>query len=1088
MWLAALVLLTALLAESHKNGRYPPSSRVLRALGKSDQQAGCVYEGRWHAAGAAVRTREPCLACVCSRGALSCRRRSCAPLPAPPPRCHVIHQRGECCPELRCPDGVKHQHEASARSDDTDVDTVTSLSHACVSGGTVYAAGSAMGSSTACEQCFCLGGARRCVRPRCLPPPPGCTARPAPGACCPQRYHCERLQPLHEQHSHDCVTPEGTWALEGERVRSAEVGLKCLQCFCLRGSVRCQHLSCAPTLQGCTPLVQAEQCCPLQYQCDRNNNSTKLSLQSQRQNILMSLRDEDRSFHTSKSAKRETTIKDQTTVTDKSTAAVTKKDLGTTSKVKRDTVDPFNTSVSLRDDKTATTVLTTQKLNEVTPTLPVDTTTLPSEEFSTEQPAGSVKVIINGTINCTTELSSTSLLLNVSNTSDTVWIDSQTQPRIPLINIMDIESQTFPPNEIITEGSYKEDYDDNETFTINVTSSLNTNTSHSTTTTVKPTPAVPKTVPPALLGKVNVSKTKKDEYDYDYTEPTLPPSLPNLKIIPFVAADAVVEDDVSSKESLDYSVLDREDKFPVYFPSKEPKDTMYETRKTEVYNPTQYPVFISKKVESQFPTAQETDNVNKSYPSITNEMPAPVQEYTVTASLGNSAKINYKGENQPSAAESHYEVEPPAVNLFSPPVETEGGFVPKGPGIIDDYYSLYTSTPPGNVMPHLTTSMQLEPKDECISSDGRHVSDGEAISISCSICTCAWGELHCSPRPCHTPAGCQRKAATKSTTDLCCGELICDKLNKTTSMPLLITQYIEDKLNKTESTNKYDKVSFTYEVSTNTPQGTTNNDTIALVSNNSESNDRFKAMAPVTTAVTSISTENTYITSTKASTSTSGVLENNNQSQEYDEEDDDEGFSLGSVLKLLLSETYDTTTAAPKNKLSTLFTSTSPKTTRTTAKRKQFITSDNGFVPVTHRSPYVPPKKLYPHNTINRIDHLVLGESNAIKKSTPKPTFIPVTQTTTKLIASTKITQKPSTTTAKTVEISSKEGFGGHPVEVRPPMPNFIPGFGLGLPKLAGCNIYGRMYRVGRIIAELSSPCQECKCTELGVQCRSLSC
>ncbi|XP_063239038.1 mucin-2 [Bacillus rossius redtenbacheri] len=45
-----------------------------------------------------------------------------------------------------------------------------------------------------------------------------------------------------------------------------------------------------------------------------------------------------------------------------------------------------------------------------------------------------------------------------------------------------------------------------------------------------------------------------------------------------------------------------------------------------------------------------------------------------------------------------------------------------------------------------------------------------------------------------------------------------------------------------------------------------------------------------------------------------------------------------------------------------------------------------------------------------------------------------------------------------------------------------------GLLKLAGCNIYGRMYRVGRIISELSSPCLECRCTEVGVQCRQLKC
>lgn len=48
-----------------------------------------------------------------------------------------------------------------------------------------------MSGGSACEQCFCLGGTRRCVRPACLPPPPGCKARAASGACCPQRYYCD---------------------------------------------------------------------------------------------------------------------------------------------------------------------------------------------------------------------------------------------------------------------------------------------------------------------------------------------------------------------------------------------------------------------------------------------------------------------------------------------------------------------------------------------------------------------------------------------------------------------------------------------------------------------------------------------------------------------------------------------------------------------------------------------------------------------------------------------------------------------------------------------------------------------------------
>lgn len=53
---------------------------------------------------------------------------------------------------------------------------------------------------------------------------------------------------------------------------------------------------------------------------------------------------------------------------------------------------------------------------------------------------------------------------------------------------------------------------------------------------------------------------------------------------------------------------------------------------------------------------------------------------------------------------------------------------------------------------------------------------------------------------------------------------------------------------------------------------------------------------------------------------------------------------------------------------------------------------------------------------------------------------------------------------------------------------NEIPMSVTSLLKLAGCNIYGRMYRVGRIITELSGPCLECRCTEIGVQCKQLKC
>lgn len=82
----------------------------------------------------------------------------------------------------------------------------------------------------------------------------------------------------------------------------------------------------------------------------------------------------------------------------------------------------------------------------------------------------------------------------------------------------------------------------------------------------------------------------------------------------------------------------------------------------------------------------------------------------------------------------------------------------------------------------------------------------------------------------------------------------------------------------------------------------------------------------------------------------------------------------------------------------------------------------------------------------------------------------------------TRQTEEPTTSTTEYPKVESKEIINSqHPNSVDSTI-------GVGLLKLAGCNIYGRMYRVGRIISELSGPCLECKCTEVGVQCTPLKC
>ncbi|CAG5010958.1 unnamed protein product [Parnassius apollo] len=1092
-FLTVAVLLASASTETNQGDAYRYRSKALEGASLSSH---CQYEGRWYADGAVVTTREVCLRCQCVRGAISCRRRACAPLPEPPPpQCHTLHRKGVCCPELHCRDGaITMERGASARFETEHPDIASSNGHVCVEGGTAYAAGSAMSSNTACEQCFCLGGARRCVRPKCLPPPDGCRARPAPGVCCPQRYYYCKV--------------EGKWVMEGERIVSG-ININCSHCFCLRGSVKCQHLACAPPLLGCKPLLAPGQCCPHQYQCDHQHRRglPGFHLQPIIDNALISIRNQDRSLHNALSYVNETTTLLSTTETDETTITTVNKDLITTTKVKRKTSGPpvsHNTSKKAIENVTTTTVQTTPKTIETTErttTLVTEATTeISYEDETTEQPDGTVKIMINGTINCTAELSSTTITLNSTENNDTEkYVEmSDFQPRIP--NIMPtLENHTYNPNDIITERNYNEDFDDNESFTIKVTSSLNssirTNPTLSTTVT-----STTMSVSTEMNDALNISKKTMEDYDYNnYNKPTLPPSLPNLKIIPFVAADAVVDDDISSKESFTYPSREKQDKYPVYYSSVGTKEIPYATRREDFYNPTQFPIFLSKKVEPhQYPLSVHEVDLTNEYPSITSDIVTALHEYTVQGSASSNVPQGNKAVTKVPNPITKFELETPAVNLFSPPMETEGGFIPKGPSIINDYYGVYPSTPANSIIPHLTTSMQLDTvKGDCVSGDGRRVLEGESIYLACSVCTCAWGDLHCSQRPCHIPPGCKRRPSSSSSIDLCCGDLICNEGNKTTPAPIYIsTRSVQDTLNKTEipSANMT-------ELLTEVPlseNATTISHVITTTSqpNIAHSYSSTLINRTVPAEKTEMKLETNSIEKNTASTPTKIINDldaHSNNSQEYeDEDDDDEGFSFGSVLKLLLSDSYETTTisavqSTPVTKLPVPMPINS--TPRPSTNRQPAIAA----TPATHHASYTPPKIQQPHNTINRIDHLVLGEATAIRKTTPRPVAVPFKPLVTRKPPPFRrpVTQIP-TVASKPVEVTKKSEIGQYtsvPQESHIPTSfNSLGGLGPGLLKLAGCNIYGQMYRVGRIITELSTPCQECRCTEIGVQCRPLSC
>ena len=128
-------------------------------------------------------------------------------------------------------------------------------------------------------------------------------------------------------------------------------------------------------------------------------------------------------------------------------------------------------------------------------------------------------------------------------------------------------------------------------------------------------------------------------------------------------------DDEPTKENLAYPILEREDKFPVYYPSaaSDTKETKFPIRREDTYQPTQYPVFVLGKVEPSYPPiSHEVDVPRDRYPE---HVDSGVREYTVSASLGSS---HVKTATQAPPTSTTFAVETPAVNLFSPPVETEG--------------------------------------------------------------------------------------------------------------------------------------------------------------------------------------------------------------------------------------------------------------------------------------------------------------------------------------------------------------------------------------------------------------------------------
>ncbi|XP_012540312.2 uncharacterized protein LOC105838926 [Monomorium pharaonis] len=1102
---------------------------------------GCRYEGRRYQEGTAVDTSEPCLQCRCTEGALRCRLRVCPRLPnPPPPGCHVRPPAEDvCCAELVCGESRDVENMLRRASVQTNVEAEDEAKHAhhsrtegCLHDGIQYGSGSAMMGSRRCEYCYCIAGTRRCVRPKCLLPLPGCTPLYAPHSCCPVAYNCihHHLSTMAPVSGNGCRVGERTY-VEGEMVRDIEWKAACDNCFCAMGAIRCVPLACAPPLQGCSPIVREGQCCPSTYNCSGSievkatqnyasyafvskdyakfrketnffpaiDQSTNPPVEGRghrvvEERISTSTIDleEDSSVATYSTAwpsTMETDIMDNEiligTVDYKSTLEVTTAPTSANelSSNTESTVSFESTLASTRDADSITgtctmcltntftdsTIMTTEDPSSTdasTISLPEWTTVLPelalnngnedaggdedknARENKERNEDGTTErgTTVEEKVDIIEKNKATMHPFAIStNTGEMFISDEKLSKNSTLIKrtetigkrpITSLSSTILMPEDILV---------------MNVTVKTNVSVGHIQGVTINPI----KSIPPDIEAILNITHREKGEdYDYDYSERLLPPSLPNVRIIPFVAADALVKDkDVPASE-------------------------------------TRYP----------------------------------------------PGSVVVPPELRQADASGFYDITTQE-NRFSPPIETEGGFVPREPPYFDvPYRSTDLNLEIGTgvtVVPEITNPHQktndLSSKCHFEDMEYRH---GEILprAALCIICMCYYGEVVCSSERCPPlKIGCRRINSEEK----CCGRVVCVEADESPTVvldradatapfqrqPTVSPDPFRDVI-KTEPAPDLpslieDMIPYLVERVITTPRSTASTSMTAsrisaqgLVGNqlqhpNFEFMERVPLIQPPVdygeeTVESSFLEKMKHGVNREASSTDTVSLTYDFQDQAPDrkpyENPEADVFDYGGTALTKLNRTIDSSkydfhrsntteqkfakgNVSETDDLDRNFTGEEDNRNTRYDNRTETdnFPSEDGKTTedaedVTIFSLDSVLKLLFSSNT---------SSSNKLTETTKTPNVSSISSVREEeqeiLLASSTSTERLTEET-ETVETSSKV------------LDNEIPMSVGSLLKLAGCNIYGRMYRVGRIITELSSPCEECRCTEIGVRCEQLKC
>nr|XP_012217780.1 PREDICTED: uncharacterized protein LOC105669410 [Linepithema humile] len=1121
--LPSLLLLLLLVADGSWAQSYP-----------REIKPGCRYEGRRYQEGMAVGTSEPCLRCRCTEGALRCRLRVCPRLPNPPPSgCHVRSPaENVCCAELVCGESRDVENMLRRASVQTNIEAEDeehahhSRTEGCVHDGVRYGSGSAMMGSRRCEYCYCISGTRRCIRPKCLLPLPRCTPLYAPHSCCPVAYNCTHHHPstVAPVSGNGCRVGERTY-VEGEMVRDIEWKAACDNCFCAMGAVRCVPLACAPPLQGCSPIVREGQCCPSTYNCsgsievkaiqnyasyafiskdyakfrketnfiptiDQSTNppvegrghrvveeqvsTSTIDLEEDSSaatystawpstmetdimdnEILIGTVDykstlevttaatsaNELSSNTESTAAFEATLastKDADSVTDSSTVCSTNTFMDSTIVTTEDSSSTDDSTISSLEWTTTLPELTFDNGNDENEDINdgENKNTSKPEDRNEETPAMGAKAGEKADI-IEKNKATTHPFAIFTDAGDALILGEKSPENFTFAKrteTIDKRPVTSPSSTILMPD---------DILVMNVTVKTNVSVGHIQGVTINPI----RSIPPDVEAILNIThREKSEDYDYDYSQPTLPPSLPNVRIIPFVAADALVEGkDVSSPET--------------------------------------------------------------AYPD------------SVVASP----------ELRPTDASGFYDIATQE-NRFSPPVETEGGFVPREPSYFDPYHSTDLNLEIGTGVTVVPIT-NLHQKNNDLSSKCRFENmeyrHGEILprTTLCIICMCYYGEIVCSSEKCPPlKIGCQRINSEES----CCGKIICVEADESPTVvldrpdatapsqrqPTVSPDPFRDVI-KTEPAPDLpslieDMIPYLVEHGITTPRPTSmaasKTSLQGLTGNQHPSNFEFMEQVPLIqppfdykekTVDSSFVSQMKHGINHEVPSKDTVPLTYDSKDQPLDSEPESPATGIVSYDKTSLTNNLNHTNNNSRNDLSLNNTTELAKENASkphetadgnfTSKVDNRITKyDNYTESINSSSEDGETAGDAEDDTIFSLDSILELLFSSNTSSSVKSTETTKTPDASSVVSGLREDQGVLVTSSTTTERLTEET---EIVETSSKiLDNEIPMSVGSLLKLAGCNIYGRMYRVGRIITELSSPCQECKCTEIGVQCKQLEC